>query len=103
MRTGYSVGHLGIIREVGHLDLAEQTDTIATQQLGIDYTGILEHLLKEADTAKQTTLFALGSMILKVLAQVAFIACLTDCILASRQFYTLQMFQFVYELIEALL
>ena len=75
MRTGNGIGHAGVVVQIGHLDLAQQLDSVLGQQLGVDDASILKYTLLKAYAAQQTALFALGGMVFKVLAQVALGTC----------------------------
>ena len=68
MRTDYRIGHTAIIGKIGHLHFCEQSDGVGTQSRRIDNSSMLQHPLLETYPAKQPRLFALGGMVLEVLA-----------------------------------
>ena len=103
MWTDDGIAHASLIVHVGHLDLAEQSDAVAAQHGAVDDAGILQHALTEADLTEQTPLFALGGMILEVLAEVALVASLGNGVAHGGQLDALQVAEFGYQLVVALL
>ena len=76
VRIHYGVSHAALISHIGNLHLTQQSHLVALQSRLVYYTCILQNLLLETDSAQQLALLSLGSMILKVLAEVALVACL---------------------------
>lgn len=71
--------------------------TLSVPSLDVSSTGMSQHPLLETDAAQQPPLFALGSMIFEVLAQVALVARLGNSLFDAWQFHTFQFVQFGYE------
>ena len=42
--------HLAVVRQVGHFDLGQQTDTVVAQQGFVEYSCMFQHPLLETDT-----------------------------------------------------
>ena len=103
VRIHYGVSHTALIGHISNLHLAQQSHLVALQSRLVYYAGILQNLLLETDSAQQLTLLSLGSMILKVLAEVALVACLGYGVTHSRQFHLYHVLKFSHELIVAFL
>ena len=91
------------LKHISNLHLAQQSHLVALQSRLVYYAGILQNLLLETDSAQQLALLSLGSMILKVLAEVALVASLGYGVTHSRQFHLYHVLKFSHELIVAFL
>ena len=103
MRADQRVGHALVVGEVGHFHAAEQLHTVATESRHVDDSCIGKYTLLETNAAEQAPLFALGGMILKILAEVALVASLCDGIPYFGQLHALQLVEFGHELVVAFL
>ena len=103
MRIYDNITHAALVGEIGNLNLAQQANGITLQSRLVDDTGILQNFLLEADAAQQFALLTFGSMILKILTEVALIAGLSYRIANGWQLYVNHVLKFGHELIVAFL
>lgn len=103
VRIDDRVCHLGVGGEVGYLHLAEEAHGVAAELGGVHDSCMLEDALLETYAAEEDALGALGCVVLKVLAEVALLACFLDFSFHSRKFYLNELLQFGYKTIVAFL
>ena len=101
MGADNGIRHLAVVGKVGHPYPTQQADAIRLKARSVDDTGKFQHFLFEAYSAEQPCLLALGSMILKVFAEVSLVAGFSDGIPYLGKFYCFQLVKFGYEFVVA--
>ena len=97
------VAHLHVVGHVGHLHGRKDLHRLCAEARGVNDLRLGDSQLQLVDLCLQVGLCLLGSIILRILTQIALVARLGDGCRSLRALYRLQLLELGYHFIVALL